>query len=453
MKKIFFLPAAGLLAAAVLTIASLASGAGVPEPDMTERTSSITAGITRNLENFLAQENGEVRLNQALDTIALQAEVQGILGSASSLTQARVKEIEEREAASPYANVAISQVHDFVNIRKEPNTSAEVLGKIYNNSAATIKEKVDGEDGEWYLIKSGTVTGYIKAEFFLTGTKAEEIAKKVGEVYAVTNTSMLRLREKPSKEAKTLTFLGKGEKFQVKKEGLQSEDGTEFVELIIDEGDDGTVSQGYVAAQYVDISVKFKQAISIEEERAEKERQERLKREAEEARKKAEEAKRKEEERKKAEEASRKAEESKKKEKQKKATQAPVVLPPSDSSNSVRDAIVKYAVQFVGNPYKFGGTSLTGGADCSGFVQSVYAAFGYRLPRNSRSQASGGRSISASQIRPGDLVFFCNSAGTINHVAMYIGNNQIIHAQSTRTGIVISTFGYRAACKYVSYLP
>ena len=114
---------------------------------------------------------------------------------------------------------------------------------------------------------------------------------------------------------------------------------------------------------------------------------------------------------------------------------------------SLRNKIVNYALQFVGNRYVWGGTSLTKGADCSGFTQSVMKNFGISLPRVSRDQANAGRAVKSSEMRPGDLIFYTNSGGTVNHVAMYIGNGQVVHAASTRSGIRISTWNYRNPAK------
>ena len=110
---------------------------------------------------------------------------------------------------------------------------------------------------------------------------------------------------------------------------------------------------------------------------------------------------------------------------------------------SRRNQIVNFAIKYVGNRYVWGGTSLTNGADCSGFVQSVMKNFGISLPRTSREQAKVGRAIKSSEMRPGDLIFYANSSGTVNHVAMYIGNGQIVHAASSKSGIKISTWNYR----------
>ncbi len=116
----------------------------------------------------------------------------------------------------------------------------------------------------------------------------------------------------------------------------------------------------------------------------------------------------------------------------------------AQESASRRSRIVNYALQFVGNPYVWGGTSLTRGVDCSGFTMQVLKEFGVSLPHYSGSQAQMGKAVSSSEMRPGDLIFYANSRGVINHVAMYIGNGQIVHAASSRSGIKISTWNYRS---------
>lgn len=119
--------------------------------------------------------------------------------------------------------------------------------------------------------------------------------------------------------------------------------------------------------------------------------------------------------------------------------------------SDVRVDLVQYALQFVGNPYVWGGTSLTNGADCSGFVLSVFANYGVSLPHYSGSQAGYGTKISSSEARPGDLFFYGNGS-TINHVAIYIGNGQVVHASSPSSGIKISSAFYRTPLKVVNIL-
>lgn len=117
----------------------------------------------------------------------------------------------------------------------------------------------------------------------------------------------------------------------------------------------------------------------------------------------------------------------------------------------VTNLLYHYTKQFLGNPYVYGGTSLTDGADCSGFTMQVYAHFGYSIGRSSRDQAANGTKISTDTMQPGDLLFYA-SGDYINHVAMYIGDGQVIHASNSSTGIIISPYNYRTPCKVVSFI-
>ena len=117
----------------------------------------------------------------------------------------------------------------------------------------------------------------------------------------------------------------------------------------------------------------------------------------------------------------------------------------------MRTAIVAYAKQFLGVPYVYGGTSLTNGADCSGFTMRIFEHFGVSTGRTSRDQAANGREISLDQIQPGDLLFYA-SGKTIDHVALYIGDGKIIHASTSKTGIAVSTAYYRTPAKAVTFL-
>ena len=118
----------------------------------------------------------------------------------------------------------------------------------------------------------------------------------------------------------------------------------------------------------------------------------------------------------------------------------------SSSSSSVGSSMVAYAMQFLGNPYVYGGTSLTHGTDCSGFTQGIYAHFGYSIPRTSSAQAAASTTISSSELRPGDLIFY-GSGSSVSHVAMYMGGGQVIHASNPSDGIKISNAFYRTPIK------
>lgn len=116
----------------------------------------------------------------------------------------------------------------------------------------------------------------------------------------------------------------------------------------------------------------------------------------------------------------------------------------------MRQRIVDFALQFVGNPYVYGGTSLTNGADCSGFVMSVFAEFGYELPRVAAAQCSASEKKSVADIEAGDLVFY--GEGCIDHVALYIGDGKIVHASTAATGIKVSDYDYRAPAAVGSFV-
>ena len=108
--------------------------------------------------------------------------------------------------------------------------------------------------------------------------------------------------------------------------------------------------------------------------------------------------------------------------------------------------VVSYALQFVGNPYRYGGVSLTKGADCSGFTYSVYKKFGYKLTHNAYQQMTEVKRVKMKNIKPGDLIFYGSSKRSCSHVALYIGNGKVVHASTVTTGIVISDYKYRKYC-------
>lgn len=123
-----------------------------------------------------------------------------------------------------------------------------------------------------------------------------------------------------------------------------------------------------------------------------------------------------------------------------------------DGVSDVRASVVSYALQFVGNRYVWGGTSLEKGVDCSGFTMRILGKYGISLPHSSRAQPSYGTKISASEAKPGDL-FFYGSGRSISHVAIYIGNGQIVHASNKRDGIKVSNAFYRSPICVARYLP
>lgn len=301
-----------------------------------------------------------------------------------------------------FRNLVIAQVRSCVNVRSLPSESGEILGKLYNNSVGTFIQEEDG----WYLIKSGSVTGYVKAEYCVTGEDAVEIARSVGTRIATVTTQTLFVRTEPTTESSILGMVPEAEELLV----LEETEG--WVKVDVEEG------TGWVSTDYVDLRSEFVQAESKEEEAA------RLAKEAEERRKA---------------QAAAAAKVSKKSNSSSTTTSTQ-----SSTSYSVGEgsemgvAVAEYGLQFVGNPYVWGGTSLTNGADCSGFVMSVYANFGVSLPHSSASDRSQGYAVDGlANAQPGDLI--CYSG----HVALYIGDGQIVHASNKKTGIIVSQADYR----------
>jgi cell wall-associated NlpC family hydrolase len=382
--------------------------------------------------------------------------------------------------SSEYGNLAIAKVNSYVNVRDAASEEGNILGKIYNNYAATII----GEENGWYKVESGSVTGYVKGEFFVTGSEAAELAKEVGTTYATVNTTTLYVRDDANTESKVVALLGDSEKLRV----LEEQDGWLKVEV------DNV--QGYISKEFANTKTTFKEAESKEEEAARIAREEAARKAAEKAEADrlaaiaaAEEAKRAEAE--KAAETNT-TPETAASETQVSETQAPETTAPETqapettpeggeqtpetetpetqapqvpetqapeteapveqpaSNGSVGQQIADYAQQFVGGRYVWGGTNLATGVDCSGFTLCVLANFGISIPRVADAQAGAGTAVSIDNIQAGDLLFY-SSGGGIDHVAIYIGGGQVVHASSSRTGIKYSAYNYRTPVKAVRY--
>lgn len=300
-----------------------------------------------------------------------------------------------------YDNIGISNVNNYLNIRQEPKEDGKIIGKMTSKSAGEILETT--EDGKWYKIKSGPVTGYVSSEYILTGQAAKDEALQEAKLMAIVSTDRLNARTEPTTDAPIWTQISNSERYNV----LSQQDG--WVEIELD------TTSAYVATEYVDVRYALNEAIEftpMEESSGS----------------------------------------SGGKGSSGTGSSGSKGGSSSGTTSSKRTQIANYATQFLGNPYVWGGTSLTNGADCSGFTMAVMSHFGVSLPHHSGSQASCGRAISSSEKRPGDLIFYTDSSGTINHVALYIGNGQVVHASNPSSGIKISNWNYRTPAKIVNVL-
>ncbi|MCI9296397.1 MAG: C40 family peptidase [Lachnospiraceae bacterium] len=344
---------------------------------------SAGANETENTEKKTEIEGKVIESTQSIAEL--------LAGQAATMTE------EEKE----FSNLVIAKVNNYVNVRSDASEESEVVGKLYDKSVGTFISEKNG----WYEINSGNVTGYVKAEFCVTGKDAIELAKQVGTRIATVTTTTLKVREEASAESTVLGLVPIEEELSV----VEEEEG--WIKVDIEEG------YGWVSTDFVSMRTDFVKAESKEEEEA------RLAKE--------------EEERRKAQAAASANSEKPKSNDNKNYNSASSYIPAGGGSAS-GNAVAEFALQFKGNPYVWGGTSLTNGADCSGFVMSVYKNFGVSLPHSSTADRNVGSAVgSLAEAQPGDLI--CYSG----HVGIYIGGNQIVHASTSKTGIIVSNASYR----------
>lgn len=338
----------------------------------------------------------------------------------------------------------IADVNSYVNIRSVPGTEGEILGKLYDDS---VGEKL-GEENGWYYIKSGKVTGYVKAEYVLTGEAARRKADEVGERLAEVTTTTLKVRKEATTDSIVLSLVPEGDILSV----LEETEG--WAKVSVEEGD------GYVSSDYVRLYTQNVEAESREEEEARLKKEEEARRAAEEAARKALESQKKQNST--SSNSNKNTGGSKPAGNSGGSSSGSTNTGSSGGSNSgstntgnsggsssggsssssqssdLGQQIANYALKFLGNPYVYGGTSLTNGADCSGFVQSVYKNFGISLPRTSGEQGASGSAVDGvKNAKPGDLVWYSG------HIGIYIGNEQIVHASNSKVGIITSNVYYR----------
>ena len=299
------------------------------------------------------------------------------------------------QAINQYDNLVIFKKSGYMNVRSAPENKGDdnVIGKLTSKAAGDIIETLDG----WYKIKSGTVTGYIAAdpELIATGQEAKDLAMQNATQMAIITTDVLNVRVEPNTDSKIWTQIVKDERYPV----VDQQDGWVQIDLGSVDTEDGSQDgdeKAYISTRDNNVEVRYALNEAIK------------------------------------------------------------FTPAKDSSSggssggsgsstkqSRRSQLVNYALQFVGNRYVWGGTSLTNGVDCSGFTMRVMEKFGVSLPHYSGSQAQMGKKVTSATMKPGDLIFYAGSNGKVNHVAIYIGNGRIVHAASRRSGIKTSTWNYR----------
>ena len=388
----------GFMALSSVPYAVYAAGptAGVASytSDIVSTSNTLTAGVTSMLTDVMLK------------------------GDETSETATDVATTDAEPVKSAYADTAVAQVSDSVNIRASADENSESLGKLYNNGIGTVLETTDNG---WYKIQSGSVTGYVKGDYVVVGDDA--LVQSAGRRVATVNTETLKVRITASTDAEVLGLVSGEDDLTVVDESTAGWVGVSTA--------DGT---GYVSTDYVTLDTEFTYAESKEEEAARLAKEEAERKAAEEAARKAEEKARKAEEAKAAKAAAKKSSKSSSKSSSSSSSEKSYSAP----SGSNGQAVVNYASQFVGNPYVYGGSSLTNGTDCSGFTRGVYKKFGKRLPHSSSAQRRYGKKVKGGikNAKAGDLI--CYSG----HVAIYMGNNKIVHASNSapypRGGIKIS---------------
>lgn len=385
---------------------------------LTENNSvaGVTVSLDKYTEDVAAAETGD-------SNSTVEASGDAALVAVGSVVA------EEAKLNIKYDRLGIADVSETLNVRKKPSENSKIIARMPKNSACNI-EKVTKSG--WAKIKSGDVRGYVKAEYLVTDEAAEELALKVGKKIAVVETETLNARFLPSTQSGKYTLVPNGEELEVVRENISEEYVSNFITKHFSDKDtkdlisdvDREAMKGelqdwvcvsiddekvFVAKQFVSMSYELKRAMPLETKK-------------------------------------KKSSSNNGNSSESNNGGSSSSSNTSSGTSSVRSSMVAYAKQFLGNPYVYGGTSLTNGTDCSGFVMRIYEHFGYGLPRTSSAQAGATRTISSSQAKPGDLFFYGNGS-SVSHVAMYIGGGQVIHASTERTGIKISNAFYRTPIK------
>ena len=316
---------------------SLSSESTTSLSDMKEEVErENSSGLTASTAEIAIKGSGEIPIGGMLESNEQTTISDKKIERTIVVSEGYTRDLREASNAAKlsaeeegFKSLVIARVNNYVNVRDIPSEDGEIVGKLYDKSVGTFIEESDG----WYKISSGSVEGYVKAEFCVTGDDAVSYAREVGTRIATVTTTTLYVREEPGTDAVILGMV------PIEDELIVTEELDGWVKVNIEEGD------GYVSTDFVNMSTEFVKAESIEEERARLAKEEAARAEAKAA-------------------AARKAAENKASSGSSSSGQTTTYAPPSGSASG--QAVVDFAMQFVGNPYVYGGTSLTNGADCSG---------------------------------------------------------------------------------------
>lgn len=400
--------------AAALAVASW-TGSSVAGNSITLTEEKPMAGLTLSLEKYCnaiiadrAREEQEVISQENGNTTDTKSSETTVKSSSATDDEEDDNETSHLKLNLVYDRLGVAKVDNYLNVRRAPGENSKIVGKMTRNSGCNVYTIRKG----WAKIVSGKVRGWVKAEYLLTDEEAEAKAKQVATLRATVTTETLNVRTLPSTDSSIYDQIAADEEYTVGKKNITREwldrymdkycskktlrsvdlkkmyaDVSNWVMLKIDE------EKVFVSKDFIKFTYNLNRAVTI-----------------------------------------------------KQSSESGSSDSSDGSSSGTGSSIVNYAMQFLGNRYVWGGTSLTNGTDCSGFVMRIYEHFGYSLPRTSRAQAAATRSVSSSDVRVGDL-FFYGSGSSVSHVALYIGNGQIIHASNARDGIKISNAYYRQPIK------
>ena len=399
--------------AATLTAASIITGTSVTGSSSMLSMEKPLAGITLSFDKYCDSQN---TASTAKSNNTNTTKEKTTVKSNSSAKKKSDSSQDHLKLNLVYDRLGVANVKNYLNVRKKPSENSKIVGKMTRNSGCHVYSIKKG----WAKIVSGKVKGYVKADYLITDKKAEERAKKVATLRVTVDTETLNVRSLPSIKADVADQISVDEEYTVGKKNINKawlerymkkhckkkdlkhinldkmyKDASNWVMLNIDN------DHVFVSKDFVKFTYNLNRAVKIKHISAKKSHSSSKKGSSDSS--------------------------------------------SSGSNSSIASSLVNYAMQFLGNRYVWGGTSLTNGTDCSGFVMRIYEHFGYSLPRTSSAQAAATRTVSAGDVRVGDLFFY--GSGSVSHVAMYIGNGQVIHASNARDGIKISSAYYRQPIK------